>query len=239
MDLVLVARRRDRLDALAGELSSRHGIQAHVIEMDLTDLDSAARIRSDVMNHNIEVGMLVNNAGCGSLGLFTRLDPVREAKLVDLNCRAPVMLTSLFAPEMVKRRRGAIVFVSSLAAYQPTPYLATYGASKAFNLIFAEALWGEIGRYGVDVLALSPGFTHSEFHQAAGFKEPPNVVWASAGEVVETALRYLGRRPSVVDGWRNWMVSCLSRFFSRKMMAWGANHMRSRALNGSRRIEPE
>lgn len=239
MDLVVVARRRERLKSLADDLEQDHGVRVHVIAVDLSEKDSAQRVKADVAAEGIEVGMLVNNAGFGSLGLFTKLDPEREAQMVDLNCRATVAMTSCFAADMVRRRKGAIIIVSSLAAYQPTPFFATYGATKAFGLFFGETLWAELRPYGVDVQAMSPGFTASEFQEAAGLKTPSNVNWASPEDVVEWSLERLGKGPSTVHGRKNYVVSCLNRFFPRRMMAWAAYKARMAALKNNRRIQPD
>lgn len=239
VDLVLVARRRDRLEALAAELTQAHGVAAYPIGMDLARAGSGTEVKGIVETHGIEVGILVNNAGFGSLGIFTRLEPDREAAMVDLNCRAGVELTSCFAPAMVKRRNGAILFVSSLAAFQPTPFFSTYGATKSFNLFFAEGLWAELRPHGVDVLALCPGFTRSEFQEAAGLKTPQNVRWDEPEDVVETGLLALGKGPSVVHGLKNKVVSHVHRFLTRRAMARLSHWIRLKELNGNWRTRPE
>lgn len=238
-DVALVARRTERLEVLAAELQEQFSVRTLVLPYDLTDSNSYDQIVLDVAGAGWEIGVLVNNAGFGSVGILTNLQPEREEAMVDLNCRAAVALTSRFSPAMIGRRNGAILFVSSLAAYQPTPFFATYGATKTFNLIFAEALWSEFRPYGVDVLAISPGFTRTEFQQAAGVKAPENLNWASAADVVEHALARLGRTPSTVHGLANRIVSILNRVLSRKLMARLAYVIQKKSFGGSRRIYPE
>lgn len=219
MDLVLVARRADRLEALAAELKESCGVEAHVIAADLAELDCARKIKAEVQERGLEVGMLVNNAGFGTHGLFHELPVEPETRMVDVNCRAPVALTSAFAPAMVERGRGALIFLSSLAGYQPTPFYATYGATKAFNLMFGEGLWAELKPLGVDVLVLSPGFTRTDFQKTAGVEPKPITGWKSADEVVEACLGRLGRGPSVVPGFRNAATALSVRTMPRAMAA--------------------
>jgi short-subunit dehydrogenase len=203
--LVLVARRRALLDKLADELHGAHGVKVHAIDLDLAQPDSAAKLKAAVDEQGIKIGMLINNAGFGSHGHFHKLDPANEARMVDLNCRAPVALTAAFLPAMVKRKKGAIIFLASVAAYQPTPYFATYGATKSFNLMYAEALWAELKPLGIDVIALSPGYTRTEFQSTAGVKLRPPGGWQEAHEVVDVCLAKLGHAPSVVSGMTNYL----------------------------------
>lgn len=220
MDLVLVARRAERLQALAAELESKHGVAVHSFPVDLTRPDCAEALDSELTGRGIEVGMLINNAGFGTYGLFHDLDPTPELQMVDLNCRAPVALTARLAPAMVERKRGAIVFLSSFGGYQPTPFFATYGATKAFNLMFGEALWAELAPLGVDVIVLSPGFTSTDFQRTAGVVDPkPPTGWSTPEEVVDVCLGKLGRTPSVVPGGKNRLAIWSVRLMPRKMAA--------------------
>lgn len=218
LDVVLVARREDKLRELAAKLEADHSITAHVLAMDLTSPDGAQDIKAALDEKGVEVGVLINNAGFGTYGLFHDLDPAGETRMVDLNCRTPVALTSAFAPGMIERGRGAIIFLSSLGGYQPTPFFATYGATKAFNLMLGEALWAEMKPHGVDVIALSPGFTRTEFQDTAGLKNPKAPTgWKMADEVVETCLSKLGRAPSVVPGFVNNVTTAMARGMPRKL----------------------
>lgn len=212
MDVILVARRRERLEALAAHLTQQHGVQALAVPLDLTDAHFMEALTERVGDR--EVGVLVNNAGYGSTGRFLERDPAGEADMVRVNCWAPVALTHHFVRPMVARRKGAILFLSSVVAYQPTPFMTTYAATKAFNLFLGEGLWYELRKYHIDVLALSPGTTATEFHQVAHMARGPVV--ASPERVVETAMRALGRKPSVVDGTINRLLAFAHRLLPRR-----------------------
>jgi short-subunit dehydrogenase len=212
MDVILVARRRERLEVLAAYLTQQHGVQALAVPLDLTDPHFLEALTEQVGDR--EVGMLVNNAGYGSTGRFLERDPAREADMVRLNCWAPVVLTHHFVHPMAKRRKGAILFVSSVVGYQPTPFMTTYAATKAFDLFLGEGLWYELRRYAIDVLTMSPGTTETEFHQVADMARGPVV--APPDRVVETAMRALGRRPSAVDGLFNHLLAFGHRLLPRR-----------------------
>jgi hypothetical protein len=204
INLVLVARRADRLAQLAEELGRVHGVQTRVVPEDL-ELDGAVeRIEERVAD--LEIGVLVNNAGFSRVGRFDRAPRPAVLGMIRVNCLAVAGLTHAFLPGMRARRRGAVVIVASAAAYQPLGYAATYGATKAFDLMFGEALWAENRGSGVDVLVLSPGPVDTEFQRVAGETPHPG---ASPESVVEVALGALGKKPSVVAGGLN------------KVRAWG------------------
>ena len=196
-DLVLVARRRDRLDALAKELGERHRIaaRAHVADLaeeaDLCDLaESIAEGPPD---------LLVNNAGFGTVGAFAELDPERELEEIRLNVLALVRLTRAALPGMLARGRGAIVNVSSLAGESAGPFNATYAATKAYVTSFSEALHEEVRGTGVVVQALLPGFTRTEFQEVAGMDPGlvPTFAWMSPEQVAEASLSALRRGDAV------------------------------------------
>ena len=207
MDVVLVARREERLEKLAGELREVHGVVVHVVVQDLCAADCAEAIGAVLEAKSVHVSMLINNAGFGSYGRFYELDPDTQQRMVDLNCRAPVALTSSFVPAMREKKNGAIIFVASIIGYVAAPYFATYGASKAFNLMYGEALWGELGPLGIDVIALSPGYTKTEFEEVAGIHvDSPDWLKAKPENVVAMGFRHLGWRPSIVHGLVNKIV---------------------------------
>lgn len=219
MDLVLVARSRERLDALARGLESEHGIRAVTVAVDLSQVDAASQICAATDASGLTIGLLVNNAGYAQFGEFSEQDPVELAGMIDVNCRAPVALARTFAPDMVKRGRGGIVFVASNAAYQPTPLLSVYAATKVFDLYVAEALWAELRPHGVDVLAVSPGHVLTRFQARSGdpVRNPPGGR-ATPEEVVATALSALGRGPSVIHGRRNVLVAALVRLLPKRLV---------------------
>jgi short-subunit dehydrogenase len=196
-DLILVARRRDRLEQLAEQLPTT----AHVIECDL--VSDAAKLPDEVQNLGVDVDLLVNNAGFGLRGHFTDLDPEREAQMVRVNCEAVVTLTHAFVPAMVERKRGGVITVASTAGLQPLPYEATYGASKAFAISLMEALWMELRDTGVKILVVNPGPVKTEWQGVAGYDEntpiPPGMI--TAERCVADALRAYDRdKRSTVTG---------------------------------------
>ncbi len=194
--VVLVARRTDRLEALAAELPTH----ATVIGLDLSTRGAGPALVTALDGQTIDV--LVNNAGFGLHGSFVTEDPARLEDMLDLNVTALVSITRALLPGMVERGRGAVVNVASTAAYQSTPSFAAYAASKAFVLSFTEALSHELRGTGVSALALSPGPTRTEFFDLVG-EDAAVGRMQTAGQVVDVALRALDRRrtpPSVVSG---------------------------------------
>jgi hypothetical protein len=150
-DVVLVARRQDRLDPLARQLSADHGIKAHVIAADLAAPDAVDRIVADLEQHDIAVEVLINNAGFGSNGPFAQSNPRGEFDMIAVNVTAIVKLTRALLPQMLARGSGRILNIGSTAGFQPGPYMATYYATKAFVNSFSEALWFELKGTGVTV----------------------------------------------------------------------------------------
>src|SRR5262249_10418930 len=155
LNLALVARRADRLEKLADELRRRHGIRTRVIAQDLGADGSAERVGGAA--RGLERGGVVHNGGFSAAGRFERVPREKHVEMIHVNCVAVAALTHVFLPPMKSRGRGAIIIVSSAAAYQPLGLAATYGATKAFDLMFGEALWAENHGTGVDVLVISPG----------------------------------------------------------------------------------
>lgn len=212
--VVLVARRQDRLDALSARLREAYRVETVVVAMDLAAPGACERVREAVGAR--EVGFLVNNAGFGFSGRFAERDAEADERMILLNCAAVVRMTHTYLPQMVARRRGGIVVVASTAGYQSTPWFAVYGATKAFDLHFAEALWCELRGSGVDVVALSPGETRTEFAEHAhmgrksGGHEP--------AAVVAKALAALGRQPSVVPGLKNKLTAFAYRLLPRRLV---------------------
>lgn len=196
----LTARREDRLRTLASELERAHGVQTRVISADLATIDGAARVANAVAD--LELSVLVNNAGFGYAGRFEGQDADRLRDMVLLNCLAPTLLTSLLLPQLRRRPRAAILFVGSVAAQQPLPLHATYAATKAYLRLLGEALWAELRDRSVDVLVLEPASTESEFHDRAG-ELPHHGVPAAV--VVREALDSLAHGPSLIPGWKPWL----------------------------------
>jgi short-subunit dehydrogenase len=218
MSCVLVARREERLRALAAELEKQHGVSTRVISADLASPDGPDRLADAV--DDLDVAVLLNNAGAGYAGRFDKQQTDRLGAMVQLNCVAPVVLTSRLLPGMLARGRGAIVVTGSIAGHQPLPLHAVYSATKAFDQFFGEALWQELRDRGIDVLVLEPGSTATEFHDVAG--EVPHV-GDHPVPVVEAALEALGRQPSVVYGWFNWLRSRAAHLAPRSVVLQGAH----------------
>jgi short-subunit dehydrogenase len=169
-NLILVARRQDRLDKLAGELAQQHGIRAETIACDLGDAERRARVPDQAAQLGLAVEVLVNNAGFATSGPFHESDPDRELEQVRVLVEAVVALTRAFLPDMVQRRRGAILNVASTAGMQPIPYNAGYSAAKAYVLTFSEALHQELHGHGITVTALAPGPVETDFWEISGWE---------------------------------------------------------------------
>jgi len=201
-NLVLVARREERLTALADELANAHGVRAETIAVDLQTKAGRKRLLKGVEELGLRVDVLVNNAGFGTAGLFQRLDGEREAELVRLNCEVVVSLCGTFVPRMVERGAGAVLNVASTAAFQPLPTQATYSASKAFVLNFTQALAADLHGTGVTATALCPGPVRTEFVEVAGMEREasvlPEFVWVSSPDVAEAGVAGLERGKGVV-----------------------------------------
>jgi short-subunit dehydrogenase len=219
-DLVLVARREDRLRELAERLERRHGITATVIALDLARPDAAAELRRAVDERGLSVQSLVNNAGFGMKGAFAEADPAPTAQMVQLNVAALVAITREFLPDLAADGRGALVNIASAAAYQPCPSMAVYGASKAFVLSFTEALAYETRGSGLRVLAVSPGPTRTEFFEVVGTEDAAVGRFQTPEQVVSLAVRELDRRrtrPSVVSGRGNAVGARLATLMPRRL----------------------
>jgi uncharacterized protein len=214
-ELVLVARREERLHALAERLRGTGAPAVRVVVADLQEPDGVRAVLDAVADR--EVDLLVNNAGFATHGPFAAEDPARIAGEIALNVGAVVALTRGVLPGMVGRGRGAVLNVASTAAFQPVPFMAVYGATKAFVLSFTEALWGELRGSGVRALAVAPGATATEFFDVAG--DGASVGRRGAPErVVATALRALdrpGAPPSVVPGRVDALTARLPRLLPR------------------------
>lgn len=198
-DLVLVARREDRLRALADDLAERYGTMSTVVPLDLTSPDAAASLAATLAEKGIEVSTLVNNAGFGSFGAFAEMDADRVADEVALDVVAVTTLTRAFLPQLLaaaSRKPGsaALVNVASTAAFQPIPRMAVYGSSKIYVLHLTEAIAVENAGSGLKVTALCPGPAHTEFLGIAD-NEPAMIgTWATSEQVVARAFHALDRR---------------------------------------------
>lgn len=204
LDLVLVDANEQALALRAGELSSAHGVKVEPLLVDLSTPDFFERIRS--VTDSREIGMLVCNAGIGAVGSFFDISLEDLLRSVDVNCRASLVLTRELGAPMIARGRGGIILIASDAAYQGTPYVANYAATKAYNLILGEGLWYEAASEGVDVIGFAPGPTNTEGQRRGNprLKEGATPRGFMLPEpTARAALDALGRVPSDRPDWRN------------------------------------
>jgi len=229
-NVLLVARSADKLITLCNELGRLSGIRAQYIVMDLTETDAAVRLIEETNKRDLQIEMLVNNAGFGSMGDFAKLDLATELEIIDLNVKSLVELTHRFLAPMRERRQGTIINVASTAAFQGVPFMATYAATKAFVLSFSEAIGEENRPHGIRVLALCPGVTDTNFFAASKIDRPPMRTVQTPEEVVSAALRGLARGKNVViSGWANWFVVEAERVVPRSVVTEvAAKALRSR-----------
>ncbi len=221
--LVLAARSTATLEQLATDLRGTHpGTTVTVRTADLSEPAAPAALARELSDAGITIDLLVNNAGVGSYGPFAQDDPVAVAHQIQLNCGALVALTAQLLPGMLSRGHGGVLNVASTSAFQPTPLMAVYGATKAFVLSFTEALWVETRGTGVQVLALCPGPTSTQFFHTAN----PNDSFLTRGrqspqQVAAVALSALqaGRGPTVISGTANQLSATGYRLLPRAVMA--------------------
>jgi uncharacterized protein len=217
-DLVLAARREDRLIAVAAKAREIGAKRTEIVPCDLARAGVPLELQQRLEAASIEVDVLINNAGFGTAGRFDRLPLEREIEEIELNVTALVALTRLFLPPMIARRHGTIINVASTAAFQPIPYMATYGATKAFVLNFTEAISAEAAATGVRILALCPGPVRTEFQAVAKNESAlmPSFVYLDADTVVRQALAAVARRRRVrINGRMNAVGAVAVRFFPR------------------------
>jgi len=211
--LILTARRKDRLETLAAELTAK-GAEVRIVVADLNDVAAPQQIYDATAGAGFPVDILVNNAGLGQYGGFAESPVEQELSQVRVNCEAVVRLTRLFVPHMVERRRGWVLVLASTASFQPVPYLTTYAATKVFDRFFALGLAEEAARFGVKVTALCPGSTESEFFdvaRAGAFKGPKI---QPAEEVARLGIAALARGqrliiPNLKSGLRAFLIRFL------------------------------
>lgn len=225
-NLVLTARRADRLAQLAESLATRYHAQTQIFPADLTRPQTPGEIFRFTEQKRLAIELLINNAGFGAYGEFRKVEPQRFLDMVQVNVASVVHLTHLFLPPMVERHSGYIMIVASTAAFQPVPYISTYAATKGFDLLFAEGLAEEVRRYGVRVCALCPGSTVSEFNEVAG--QPAHMAGPqeSNEKVARVGLQALAEGKSrVISGTRNWLSVEAQRLAPRRLVTRVAARM--------------
>lgn len=226
MHLVLVARSENKLRGMAEELSRNHSIKVAVLPCDLIQPGAAAKLLAECKTAGLTIDLLLNNAGFGTYGLFDTIDAQRDTELIQVNVTALTEMCHAFLPEMVARGEGAIINIASGAAFQPTPYMAAYGASKAYVLSLSEALWAENRKRGVHVLAVCPGATRTAFFDAAAGGDTMrgismfNALMMTSDDVVQQSLRALERRKHyIINGWINYLLAQSGRSTPRFLVA--------------------
>jgi uncharacterized protein len=223
-NLVLVARSQAKLEQLATELSSKYQIKTTVIPQDLTQTAAGQIVFEKVQAQGLRIDTLINNAGFGDYGAFSDRPLSKLLEMVQLNITAVVELTGLFLPLMQERKQGEIINVSSIAGFQPLPYMSVYAATKAFVLNFSEALWAENKDLGVKILAVCPGPTESEFYDRADFPDSATglngITMASSEKVVRESLKALNKGQSTVvtGGLSNQLIVNLPRLMPRDLL---------------------
>ena len=219
LNLVLVDIRSDDLRRVAEEVSQNSGKEVKAVVVDLSRVDFMEEVQRDTAG--IEIGLLVSNAAYPPVGLFFEQSLEDKLRMIEVNCRAPLMLVHEFGSKMLARKRGGIIMVSSGSALQGVAYIASYAATKAYNLILAESLWDELREHGVDVLGFMPGATRTTgFELSKPHLERSTVAMISEpGPTVAEALKALGRTPSWIPGRRNrWTLTLAQRLLPRKLM---------------------
>jgi len=224
LNLVLSARREERLAALASELERDFEIETRVVVADLSQSAGPAALLAAV--EDLEIALLVNNAGLGQVGRFDLLEGERLRALVAVHCEAPLVLSHALVQGMRERGRGGILFTGGVAGHLPLPLHAVYAATKAFQLSLGEALWAELRASNIDVGVLEPGATESEFQERAGEIARPG---ERPEQIARRGLAALGQQPSVIVGWLDWLrVNLASRLLTRPIAAQAAYAARVR-----------
>lgn len=212
LNLVLIARRKEKMELLSSELMNRHGVDIKIVPADISNVDFLKQVQS--VTDSLDIGLLVNNAGFALTGGFLDHKIEEELSLLYVNCRAPLMLAHTFGNKMVQRGKGGIINVSSASAFLPMPYRTHYAATKVYDLHLSEGLWFELRQNSVDVLALCPGSTRTEFSKVAGTKK----TGMEPGPVVELALKNLGKKSFVIPGFNNRIITFINRFIPRQLL---------------------
>jgi uncharacterized protein len=218
-NLILVARRMDRLNHLRSEIFKNHKISIDLVSMDLSEPGAAQRLLNETAGKGIAVDVLINNAGFALYGDFIRTDAARIHQMIELDVAALTDLTRAFVPSMISRKWGFVLLVSSVAAFQPTPTFAAYAAAKSYVLSFGEALSYELRRTGVSCCVLCPGVTKTEFFDVAGQSLTPyhHRTMMDSADVASIGLKAMfNGRSSVVAGRLNSFIAWMTRFVSRK-----------------------
>ncbi len=218
MNLILTARREDRLQQLAEKLQKQHGTKTVVLPADLVKPEELNRLVDEVRSLTDPVTLVVNNAGFGEISTIENSDLQKLIDIVQVNISVVTRLTYEFLPEMISRNDGGVINVSSVTAFQPVPYMGVYSASKAYVLHLSEALWAELYETDVRIMALCPGTTRTEFFDKAGVTSWLSKNFAhTPSQVVRKALLFYERsHPFCIPGIKNWLVAWITKFVRRR-----------------------
>jgi len=215
LNIVLIARSEDKLLALKKELVSKYNIDIKIIVADLTSINGLEKVKKETIG--LEIGLLVNNAGREDSNHFLKIPTTKHLETIDLNIKAPLLLTHHFGEKMTERKRGGIIMMSSIVAFQGVPYIANYAATKSYNLIFSEGIAAEFKKHNIDVLVVTPGFTKTNLANRYEFSGTPFKPLAP-NFVANQALKKLGKKRLTIPGFINGFLYWNGKFiFSRKM----------------------
>jgi short-subunit dehydrogenase len=220
-NLIMVARRKEKLTILAEQLTEHYKIQVHVISLDLSLVEAAQYLYDEVQKLSCHVDVLINNAGFGVYGKLHETSVKRNQEMLTVNVYSLALLTQLFLPAMVQKKEGVIINVASTAAFQPVPYMSNYGATKAFVLSFTEALWAEYKNHGIHILAVCPGPVETEFFDMLDMGEPSLGTMDTPENVVESAFNAIDKNKIyIIPGpAKNYIKAQLNRFSPRAITA--------------------
>lgn len=224
--LVLVSRSKKKLESLASTLNKTYSVSTHVLIQDLSNHDSAEALFTSISNLNIEIDLIINNAGLGLIGDFEDQDIFKIQEMIFLNIFTLTKITYLLLPQ-IKKNKGGIINVASQAAFQPLPHAAVYAASKAYVLNFTQAISEELINYNLRIMALCPGVTRTDFFLKANYTlDRMRLKSLSTEEVVLEAINGFEKGKSVlVTGWLNKLLTFLVRFFTKKFALRGAKYL--------------
>jgi hypothetical protein len=230
-NLILVARRKERLQTIQQELSSQYGVDVHIFPLDLAAQDAPQHLYNKLKQEGRNVDILINNAGFGAYGPFLEIPWEREQNMLELDILSVVHMCKLFVQDMIAQRSGYMLQIASIGAYQPTPTYASYSAAKSFVLYFSIALNQELRNTGVSCTVLSPGITATEFLEVSGQQRTlyQRMMMMQSTDVARIGIRaMLKRKPEVVPGWLNSFSAILTRLFPRSFTAVVAEQMMTR-----------
>ena len=218
-NLILVARRKENLEAIKSEIEEKHKVKVDIFDIDLSKSESAEQLYIKVKDANLEVDILINNAGFGINGEFIKTDMNHEEDMLMLNMITLTKLTKLYAKDMANRKEGHIINIASTAAFQGIPGFATYAATKSYVLHFSEAIAQELKKHNVFVTVINPGATQSEFAETAGFKGSAFDKVPSSRELAEFIFTSAKKKKtSAIHGFKNKFMVFSGRFSPRNMV---------------------